>query len=109
VSLTYAAASSWRQNPGPASTASFWHGVAIHSKLYPVIYTLSFMTFFAPALEQRPTLSKFPLKSSRRLSFLPSYLWSWARRLLQPAPVLFLVTSLMTFALLTYLAVLYCG
>ena len=109
VLLTYAAASSWSAKNSWTSVllASFWHGVAIHSKLYPVIYTLSFMTFFAPALERSP--SNLPLKSFRGLSYLPSYLWSWARRLLQPAPVLFLVTSLMTFALLTYLAVLYYG
>jgi phosphatidylinositol glycan class M len=111
VLLTYAAALSWASTPKKSWTsvllASFWHGVAIHSKLYPVIYTLSFMTFFAPALEL--PLSKFSSKSSRGLSFLPSYLWSWAQRLLQPAPLLFLVTSLTTFALLTYLAVLYYG
>jgi phosphatidylinositol glycan class M len=115
VLLTYAAASSWASTAKKSWTsvilASFWHGVAIHSKLYPVIYTLSFMTFFAPASEQRPTLSesKFSSKSSRGLLFVPSYLWSWARRLLQPAPLLFLFTSLTTFALLTYLAVLYYG
>jgi phosphatidylinositol glycan class M len=109
VLLTYAAASAWagKQSWISVILAGFWHGVAIHSKLYPVIYTLSFMTFFAPALE-RPS-SKMSLMSSRGLSFLPSYLWSWARRLLQPAPVLFFATSLMTFGLLTYLAVLYYG
>jgi phosphatidylinositol glycan class M len=114
VLLTYAAVSSWAGGNNKSWTsvilAGFWHGVAIHSKLYPVIYTLSFMTFFAPPALERPALSKFSsLEPSRGLSFLPSYLWSWARRLLQPAPVLFLATSLMVFAVLTYLAVLYYG
>jgi phosphatidylinositol glycan class M len=110
VLLTYATVSSWAGTKSWTSVilAGFWHGVAIHSKLYPVIYTLSFMTFFAPAVE-RPSSSQVSFKSSRGLSFLPSYMWSWARRLLQPAPVLFLATSLMTFALLTYLAVFYYG
>lgn len=111
VLLTYAAVSSWSGKKSWKSVvlAGFWHGVAIHAKLYPVIYTLSFMTFFASALERPPSNDSNANKSSRGLSFLPSYLWSWVRRLLKPAPILFLATSLITFALLTYLAVLYYG
>lgn len=80
-----------------AALAGFWHGFAIHAKLYPVIYTLSFMTSFAwlgPPLHN-PTLI--------------SVLSAWIRRLLQPAPLVFAVSCTVTFAILTYLSVVRYG
>lgn len=104
VLLTYAVVSSWTRQSSwiTAVHAGFWHGVAIHAKLYPVIYTLSFMA----GLEPKESTKKATTGGLRRLI---SYLWSWFRRLLRPAPMLFLICSLATFAMLTYLGVILYG
>jgi phosphatidylinositol glycan class M len=80
--------------------AGVLHGIAIHSKLYPIIYTLSYMAYFAKT-QRRDEIEK--------PTSIVSFLIVWTRRLLQPAPLLFAVTSLLTFAGLTYLAVLQYG
>jgi len=99
--------------------AGIIHGAAIHSKLYPVIYTLSFMAYISyqehggrwkqvlPARNEPKAaadLSRFPWTEPKRLLHL-IYLWI-QRILLTPSPVIFLVVSLSTFGALTYLAVL---
>lgn len=101
--------------------AATTHGVAIHSKLYPVIYTVSFMAYISfqehgnrwhdalpPRHGGKPSdSSSFPWLEPTRLLRL-MYLWI-RRLLLTPSSVLFLVISLSTFGGLTYLAVMEYG
>jgi phosphatidylinositol glycan class M len=85
------------------------HGVAIHSKLYPIIYTLSFMAYLSCQNTANPTTlssTNFPWTNPRRLWRL---IGIWISRLLTPVPLLFLVSSLVTFAGLTYLGVHWYG
>jgi phosphatidylinositol glycan class M len=87
--------------------AGLSHGVAIHSKLYPIIYTGSFMAYLATKEAQLEfTSNSFPWTNPRRLLKL---IGIWTRRLVAPVPLIFLVVSLTTFAGLTYLAVLWYG
>ena len=84
------------------------HGVAIHSKLYPVIYSLSYMAYFAtpPRIDSGTSTSKtstFPWTKPLKL-FRLAKLWI-VRLLFSPKPLLFLVTFLATFGFLTWLAV----
>ena len=99
---------------GRAVVASIMHGIAIHSKLYPVIYTVSFMAYISyqehgrtwkRVLQPLPSgESPFPWTNPGRLLHL---IGLWIQRLfLTPSAVLFLVISLSTFGGLTYLAVL---
>lgn len=82
-----------------ATLAGVWHGIAIHAKLYPIIYTLSFAT----ALTTRATNDR-----SQKTAFL-SYLLTWVRRLLSVTPIVFCIVSAATFLALTYLAILWYG
>ncbi len=88
------------------------HGVAIHSKLYPVIYSLSYMAYFATAPRSgsgtststvTTKTSTFPWKNPLKLLRLAK-LWI-VRLLFSSKPVLFLFTFLATFGFLTWLAV----
>lgn len=92
-----------------AVIAGVSHGVAIHSKLYPIIYTLSFMAFLATRndpLTTKSTSNNFPWTEPIRLFRL---IGIWMSRLFRPVPLIFLFVSLLTFAGLTYLAVLWYG
>lgn len=89
-----------------AIIAGISHGVAIHFKLYPIIYTLSFMAFLATRNESFANSKPFPWSEPRRLLRL---IRMWISRLLKPIPLGFLFSSLLTFAGLTYLAVLIYG
>jgi len=93
-----------------ACLAGTVHGAAVHSKLYPIIYTLSYMAYFATAQQRQQASSiehiSFPWTDPKRLWNL---IQTWIRRLLQPAPLLFLLTSIASFASLTYTAVLWYG
>ena len=93
-----------RKNPtfGQAFLSGVCHGVAIHSKLYPIIYTLSYMAYFATPTTNASSASNFPWTQPKRLFGLVIL---WFKRLLRPIPLLFLVTSILTFGGLTYLAV----
>lgn len=88
------------------------HGVAIHSKLYPVIYSLSYMAYFATPPRSGPgtsasnvaaKTSTFPWTNPVKL-FRLAFLWI-GRLLFSPKPLLFLVASLASFGFLTWLAV----
>lgn len=92
--------------------AGICHGVAIHSKLYPVIYSLSYMAYFATPPRSGPTTSAskgiaktscFPWTNPMKLLRLAK-LWI-GRLLFSTKPLLFLVTFLVTFGFLTWLAV----
>jgi GPI mannosyltransferase 1 subunit M len=97
-------------------TQVFWtgicHGIAVHSKLYPIIYSLSYMTYFAtpprtPTTTIIPKTSHFPWTNPSKLVRLALL---WMKRLfLSPLPVIFLVTFVATSAVLTWLAVYFYG
>jgi GPI mannosyltransferase 1 subunit M len=90
-----------------ATAAGLSHGVAIHSKLYPIIYTGAFMAYLATRGEDIAlSCDSFPWTNPRRLFKL---IGIWIRRLLAPVPLVFLMVSLATFAGLTYLAVRWYG
>jgi phosphatidylinositol glycan class M len=97
-----------------ACLAGVVHGAAVHSKLYPIIYSLSYMAYFATIQENRQqqveeacvSSSSFPWTEPKRLWIL---IQTWIRRLLRPAPLLFLITFIASFTSLTYLAVLWYG
>eukprot|EP00536_Pseudo-nitzschia_multiseries_P009930 jgi/Psemu1/288787/fgenesh1_pg.289_\ len=92
--------------------AGICHGVAVHSKLYPIIYSLSYMAYFAttPRSNPRPfgrdtaaKTSVFPWKNPLKLLRLAK-LWI-GRLLFSSKPLLFLVSFILTFCFLTWLAV----
>jgi len=133
------------------------HGLAIHAKLYPIIYTASFMAYlsfrehdndmnwgqrvmkplgpkFVPVQERYPSLVELARKGSNKKDASSEgskkkdsdpelYPFPWfnplrllqlvrlwiGRLLLTPSPIIFLTSSLATFASLTYLAVVYFG
>ena len=112
-----------------AALAGMSHGVAVHAKLYPLIYTLS----LAVALTQEnhatgvdsimtttrtTTTSSSSSTSSSCQSSVSVHPWRsllllirrWIPRLLwRPRPLLFLLFFVATFALLTYLSVHWYG
>lgn len=118
VLLTFwlVSSASGRPTVPQALMAGISHGVAIHSKLYPIIYTLSFMAYLATrngrrllaadATENNHTTKVFPWTEPWRLLRL---IRMWVARLFRPVPLVFLVSSLSTFAGLTYLAVRWYG
>jgi GPI mannosyltransferase 1 subunit M len=88
--------------------AGICHGIAIHAKLYPIIYTLSFMTqFVTDDVYNKPKLSH----NRKRYVFQNTFevLLLWIRRLLHPAPILFGIITVLTFVIITYVAVLWYG
>ena len=91
---------------GAAILAGFFHGIAIHAKLYPIIYTLSFMTQFV-------TLTNTNDNTKKGGSVLYKSLHSmvlWICRLLSsPASILFGLSTIITFCIITYVAVLWYG
>lgn len=92
-----------------ACLAGIVHGTAVHSKLYPIIYTLSYMAYFATTNcgDQVDTgNAPFPWTDTKRLW---SLMQSLVLRLLQAAPLLFLLTSIASFVSLTYSAFLLYG
>lgn len=86
--------------------AGLWHGIAVHSKLYPIVYSLSFMTYFTPQIKLTTTRGE---SSTTILQQLFHFVLTWAQRLLKPAPIVFFVSFMTTFILLTYLAYLWYG
>eukprot|EP00980_Cylindrotheca_fusiformis_P006692 scaffold1398_cov116-Cylindrotheca_fusiformis.AAC.9 len=81
--------------------AGLSHGVAIHSKLYPIIYSLSYMVAFVQPDHKLPC-ETFPWLDPKRLFRLVRI---WIGRLFTPVPLIFIVTSLSTFVGLTWLGV----
>jgi GPI mannosyltransferase 1 subunit M len=81
-----------------AILAGIVHGLAVHSKLYPIIYSLSFMAHFG-------TSGSLNVPSKGPSNLLQ--IWFW--RLLRPASILFFISFLISFVSLTYLAVLLYG
>jgi phosphatidylinositol glycan class M len=98
VLLTVAVAQSDLPFNSKSLLAGVLHGVAVHAKVYPVIYTLTFMVYLA-----RPT------KDSRSINSVSTFVSIWFRRLFQPAPIVFALACVGTFVGLTYLAVLFYG
>ena len=101
--------------------AGICHGIAVHSKLYPIIYSLSFMAYFSTKTTTTTTITRnarnnkgsnakvttFPWLEPKRLFNL---IILWIKRLLvTPASIIFLLSFVTTFVGLTYLAVLWYG
>jgi phosphatidylinositol glycan class M len=69
----------------------------VHAKIYPIIYTLSFAAYLSSPLDEDDSTGKRAGKASAI-----GVLVHWLRRLVSPLPVLFGVTTLASFAGLTY-------
>ena len=85
------------------------HGIAIHSKLYPIIYSLSYMAYFATAREDCTTTktNTFPWMSPIKIIRLAKL---WISRLcFSVKPLLFLGTFLTTFGVLQWFAFYFYG
>jgi len=90
-----------------------FHGAAVHSKLYPVIYSLSYMVYFATS----PRSASRDSGGGGVIAKTPTFPWSYPGKLLRlaklwigrllfsPKSLLFLVTFLLTFGFLTGLAI----
>jgi GPI mannosyltransferase 1 subunit M len=91
-----------------AALAGFCHGVAVHSKLYPIIYSLSFVVSIATSFSPT-TVSATRLEAPTSIPRLVRFVRGWERRLLRPAPVAFATAFVATFVTLCYLAFLWYG
>ena len=83
-----------------AILAGLLHGIAVHAKVYPIIYTLSFMVYFG----KPPTAAG--AKSTPSLS---SFITTTLSRLVRPAPMCFFMSFVATFVGLTYLGIVLYG
>mmetsp|Transcript_14185 Transcript_14185/g.20960 ORF Transcript_14185/g.20960 Transcript_14185/m.20960 type:complete len:406 (-) Transcript_14185:223-1440(-) len=79
-----------------AFIAGICHGIAVHAKVYPIIYTLSFMANFGRFDPQ-------PIDSPKK------FILVWIHRLTRLPPLVFATSFALTFAGLTYLAVIQYG
>jgi phosphatidylinositol glycan class M len=85
-----------------ALLAGILHGISVHAKVYPIIYSLSFMAYFGRSTGSGGT-------STPKIKSFVQFMTTWIRLLLQPAPLIFAVTFVLTFCGLTYAAVYYYG
>ena len=88
-------------------------GIAVHCKIYPIIYTISFMAHFSKKqgderlwVDSKDEIPRFPWLEPTRLLKL---IWLWIQRILMPAPLAFLTCEILTFGVLTFLAVNFHG
>ena len=88
-------------------------GLSIHSKIYPIIYSISFMAHFSReqgCTELWPSNNipqkKFPFTEPWKMWYL---VFTWMRRLTLSAPLIFLFSAFLTFSFLTGFAVLFYG
>jgi len=79
--------------------AGICHGIAVHSKLYPVIYSLSYVIALSDVKSSLSPPQSQPLNTVK----------AWSLALLKPAPVLFGLTSAVTFLGCTALGVHFYG
>ncbi|KAL7562989.1 hypothetical protein ACA910_018626 [Epithemia clementina (nom. ined.)] len=71
--------------------AGVWHGIAVHSKLYPIIYSLSYVI----------ALSDVNKNKTKQSSTTHGVLETWVKALLGVAPLAFAISSATTFVGLT--------
>ncbi|GKY92286.1 hypothetical protein MPSEU_000199700 [Mayamaea pseudoterrestris] len=84
-----------------AILAGVCHGIAIHTKLYPIIYSVTFAICLVPKVHQETT---------REISSFFSQPWLRTFRLVrQPRVWMFAATTLATFGSLTYVSFHYYG
>ena len=77
------------------------HGIAIHAKLFPIIYTPSFMAYFSRELGGQ-YWKKVDTKGNESFFYrVTHFIKLWLRRILRPAPILFLFYSTIIFVVLT--------
>jgi len=97
------------------------HGLAIHTKLYPMIYTLSFMVYFSKqeislwyhydaTAVAAPCRTKITTQSRKKtIHFISHFYYYFKRRvfdlLLQPSSLLFFVSCICTFIFLTWISI----
>ena len=84
-------------------------GIAVHMKIYPIIYTLSFMTYLsrregAPCWQASPFGTQQHSKGSKIETIL-AFLKIWRKRLLRPPSILIFGTTVATWIGVTYTAV----
>jgi len=90
--------------------AGGWHGIAVHSKLYPIIYSLSLITYFAaPFIDHASSATTQFTTKTNRMQPLIRFVITWAQRLSTAAPVLFCISFLATFLGLQHLAYIWYG
>lgn len=89
-------------------TCGIIHGIGIHAKLYPIIYTPSFMAFFSresggSCWDEIDTKSKEECskKKNSMMITISNFVKVWIRRILRPAPIIFLFVSMIVFVGLT--------
>jgi GPI mannosyltransferase 1 subunit M len=108
VLVTIAIVTSRHKSAGTAALAGFWHGIAVHAKLYPIIYSLALVVYiacnFPSSLSKTTTGSNNPSPTTLALTQSPLYTTSvshwirtWLRRLVRPAPLVFVMTFVGTF------------
>jgi len=81
-----------------ALLAGILHGIAVHAKVYPIIYSLSFVAYFGRVSDAPTFITSFP-----------GFVAVWVRRCLRPAPLVFALAFVATFSGLTYMAVILYG
>jgi phosphatidylinositol glycan class M len=95
VLLTVALLLRKERGPSHLLLAGLCHGVSVHGKIYPVIYSIAYLVHISPrSLHPRRGQSFVSLLAPRRLLAI----------FFQPAALLFTAASLLTFAFLTYTA-----
>jgi len=94
---------------GKVIVAGAFNGIAVHAKLYPVIYSLSYASYLAVRGQQQELPPKTPPGNRNSIGSRLSYLWSCIRRLLTPIPIAFAASFVASFSVLTYLSVLWYG
>ena len=86
--------------------AGLVHGLAIHSKLYPLIYTLSFMVYLGGKQSSNDTRQERQQQNKSPPAWIIAFVVGWIKRLLfQSAPMLFLMSTILSFTGLTYASV----
>ena len=97
---------------GLALVAGVWHGIAVHAKLYPIIYSLSYVISLAQTTKTANPISP-PSPQQQEQSMmtrrLSRFVHQWVKPLLGVAPLTFAVASASTFVGVTALGVHWYG
>ena len=83
-------------------------GLAIHLKIYPIIYTLSIMTYLS-RVEGAPCWAVSSIQHSTILKSCGNFVAIWIQRLLRPPAVIFTISTIITSSAVTGVAVYWFG